>query len=480
MKSFASRQQFLLVITILFAYILTACQSLTSSEQAELLDQLLDPNTATVSVALEAIEASNEETFIAPLIDLLWANQIGVLENAALSDIAAVLESLGVEEAEEDWVFLTDWYAQFKQPPPDGYLEWKSKLYAELDPEFGELFTAPVADEFQLGEVVWGGVKKDGIPSLDYIEQVPILDVDGYTPKDAVFGISINGDHRAYPLRVMDWHEMANDIVGGVPIALTYCTLCGSAIVYETEHPAADKPFVFGSSGLLYRSNKLMFDRQTNTIWSQITGKPVMGPLVGQVDHLELVPIVITTVEEWAAQHPDATILPMETGFFRDYTAGAAYGDYFARDTLLFPVGAVDERLPAKSQVFALEVGDGAKAYPVESFAQESVINDAVSGENVVLIGASSNINVYGYSYELEYITYSAGGEIRAYERGENTFRLSADGMILDDADRVWQITEDALLGPNGELLKRLAGHVSFWFGWQSFFPETAVYGTGQ
>ncbi|MEM9777568.1 MAG: DUF3179 domain-containing protein, partial [Chloroflexota bacterium] len=401
-------------------------------------------------------------------------------ENAALTDISAVLENMSGDEVEEDWVFLVDWYAKSKHPPPSGYLAWKGRLYGELHPDFSGLFAEPATAEFQLGEVVWGGVAKDGIPSLDYLEQVPISEVRGYTPKDAVFGVSINGEHKAYPLRVMDWHEMANDVVGGVPIALSYCTLCGSAIVYRTDHPVQDEPLVFGSSGLLYRSNKLMFDRKTNTVWNQLTGRPVMGPLVGKVDQLEVFPVVITTKEAWTAQHPDSTILPIDTGFFRDYSSGAAYGEYFARDTVLFPVGEIDDRLSAKEQVYALEIEGATKAYPIKTFAQEPIINDEIDGTAVVLVAASSEVNVHGYSYQLEYITYSVGGEIRAFERGDQTFSLSADGLIVDETGAVWDISEEGLLNPNGEMLDRLGGHVSFWFGWQSFFPETAVYGSGE
>ncbi len=464
-------------LTLIFSSLFTGCGALTEAEQTDLLNRLLEPDSAAFSATLGQIVDADDRAFIAPLIDLVWADQIGVIEGDRSAEILLALERLSNEEIEGDWVDWVSWYAQSAHDPPAGYVAWKGELFGGLDSEFAEFFDGPVEDEFRVEEVVWGGVKKDGIPSLDFLEQVPILEAEGYTPKDAVFGISINGDHRAYPLRVMDWHEMANDVVGGVPIALTYCTLCGSAIVYKTASSASAEPVVFGSSGLLYRSNKLMFDRQTNTLWSQLSGRPVMGPLVEQVEPLEMVPIVITTVEAWAEQHPDSTILPLETGFFRDYTAGAAYGEYFVRDELLFPLGEIDDRLPAKSQVFALEVGENATAYPLDLFAQKPIINDTVGRTNVVLIAASSNINVYGYSYELEYITYSAGGEIRAYERGEQMFGLSAEGELIDENGEAWQVQEEALVNVNGERLERLSGHVSFWFGWQSFFPETAVYG---
>ena len=128
----------------------------------------------------------------------------------------------------------------------------------------------------RLEEVVWGGVQFDGIPSLDNATMINADKADYLLDTDLVFGIEINGDARAYPLRIMGWHEMANDVIGGVPVALAYCTLCGSGILYETLLEGSDDPLVFGSSGLLYRSNKLMFDRTTNSLWNQFSGEPVV------------------------------------------------------------------------------------------------------------------------------------------------------------------------------------------------------------
>ena len=113
---------------------------------------------------------------------------------------------------------------------------------------------------------------------------------------DLVFGIEINGDARAYPLRIMGWHEMVNDVIGGVPVALAYCTLCGSGILFDTQLEGTDEPLVFGSSGLLYRSNKLMFDRKTNSLWNQFSGEPVVGPLVGSDIKLKVRPITLSLI----------------------------------------------------------------------------------------------------------------------------------------------------------------------------------------
>ena len=468
----------LLCLSFFLCAFTAACSSLSESEQVALLQQLRSTEPTKFSAALAQIVANDASEFVGPLIDLLWADQVGYLLGGDSAEIGTALRSISGQELEDSWEIWLNWYATTNHLPPSGYFPWKRDLFNELSSEFSAFFLEPVDPALRLEEIAWGGVAKDGIPSLNYLQQLPIAEAKGYSPSDAVFGISINGDHRAYPLRIMDWHEMANDVVGGVPLALTYCTLCGSAIVYKTDLANLDETLEFGSSGLLYRSNKLMYDRQTNTIWNQLTGKPVMGPLVGQIEQLELLPIVITTVAAWAEQHPTATILPLETGHFRDYTPGTAYGEYFVRDELLFPVGEIDQRLDAKEQVFALEIDGSAKAYPLTVFAEQPIINDTVGETDVVLIAENTRLNVYGYSYELEHITYSAGNEIRVFASDGFTFERLEDGTIVDAQNRTWQMTEAALLGSNEEMLERRSGHISFWFGWQSFFPTTEVYST--
>ena len=128
-------------------------------------------------------------------------------------------------------------------------------------------------------EIAWGGVLVDGIPALDNPRMTTASAASYLNPDDPVFGVEINGDARAYPLRIANWHEMVNDVVGGVPVSLAYCTLCGSGILFDGRVAGRAEPFTFGSSGLLYRSNKLMYDRQTDSLWEQLAGHPVTGSL---------------------------------------------------------------------------------------------------------------------------------------------------------------------------------------------------------
>ncbi len=219
--------------------------------------------------------------------------------------------------------------------------------------------------------------------------------------------------------------------------------------------------FVFGSSGLLFRSNKLMYDRNTNSLWHSLTGEPVVGPLANSGIKLTRLPVVVTTWRQWREDHPATKVLSANTGYSRDYSPGAAYGAYFASPDTMFPVWQRSRLLPAKSFVFALTVNGAPKAYPLDALERDRVVNDAVGEVTVVLVADAT------------------GRTVRVYRRGERTFRRGAsDRELVDERGAVWRVTEDDLVSADGaEPLERLAGHVAYWFGWFAFNPRTLVYG---
>jgi hypothetical protein len=277
----------------------------------------------------------------------------------------------------------------------------------------------------------------------------------------------------------MDWHEMANDTVGGVPVSIAYCTLCGAAIAYDGR--ASDgNVYDFGSSGFLFRSNKLMYDRQTRTLWNQLTGEPVLGELADDEVTLDFFPIVLTTWSAWQAQHPDTVVIDPETGFNRPYEPGAAYADYFASPELMFPVWNRDERFEEKDQIYAMRINGVPKAYELDALVLEQVVNDTIVGTNLVLVATGEIVTVSGRSVRQNRDrAYTAGSEVRAYERGAYQFSATDDPAVLrDEAGQLWQVTEEALVAANGQALPRLSGHLAYWFGWYSFFPNTLIYPT--
>ncbi len=367
--------------------------------------------------------------------------------------LLAALQQLAGTEIQRDWKAWIEWQEERTEIRPyRGFTTLKADILAAVDSNFRGFLYRGVRHEIRIEEIVWGGVKKDGIPALVNAKQIPARDATYLTGQELVFGVSINGDSRAYPLRILNWHEMFNDVVGGVPVSLAYCTLCGSGILFDARVRGRRKPFVFGSSGLLYRSNKLMYDTATKSLWNQFTGRPVVGKLVGSDIELKVLPVVITSWQDWLATHPDTTVLSLETGFQRDYRPGRAYAEYFASPELMFPVVVRDRRLAPKDRIFVLRDGDNEMAWALSLFRGGAVIHDRVGSLEVVLIGNSETETV------------------RAYESGGRVFSVvEADPSLLEHDGASWAVTEDVLQGPSGERLDRLPGHVAFWFAWQSY-----------
>ena len=248
---------------------------------------------------------------------------------------------------------------------------------------------------------------------------------------------------------------MVNDTLGGVPVSLPYCTLCGAGILFDGRVAGRATPFTFGSSGLLWRSNKLMYDRQTDSLWNQFTGRPVTGKLTGSATALAVLPLVTTSWRAWRRAHPETTVLSLDTGFVRDYGPGIAYRGYFASPQLYFPAGVGDSRLAPKDKVFGLRTTGGVKAWPLALFAGGAVLHDSVGLIEVVLVGNAEH------------------EEVRAYEAEGRRFTQPAAGILRDSAGD-WAIEEALLRGPGGRTLPRLSGHVAYWFAWAGYFPDTA------
>jgi hypothetical protein len=443
---------------------------------------LSDDPPARVRDALARVVATNDQRFIPVLIELYRFNQLGLVGTFPREEYIDALESLTGQTFGLSWPAWVEWYGHTDLEPPPGFASWKGRKLVLIDPGFGEFLRSDHPSRIRIEEIQWGGVVVDGIPALDNPAMLTAAEADYLDSGDAVFGIYINGEARAYPLRILDWHEMANDVVGGVPVSLAYCTLCGAAIAYDGRGPDGTT-YTFSSSGFLYRSNKLMYDRQTRTLWNQLTGEPVLGRLADQEDLLlNLLPVVLTTWAEWQTRHPDTLVVDVNTGFARDYRAGAAYGDYFSAAETMFPVWQRSDLLDTKEQIYAVRIDGIPKAYPIQALIEAAVLNDGIimgdgSETAVVLIAPRDQILIDGQSRRAGSVSYSPGAEVRAYERGSHTFSSGPDDQtLLDENGRVWQIGEEALTGPDEETLARLDGHLAYWFGWFAFFPNSQVY----
>lgn len=346
-------------------------------------------------------------------------------------------------------------------PHPD-YVVYKGAVYGFIDPRMSEFFQPGIRATIRLDEIDWGGVKVNGIPPLRYPKHVPAREASYLKDGHVVFGVVAGGEARAYPKRILAWHEMAHDRLGSIELTIVYCTLCGVVMPYESV--IGGKRVTFGTSGLLYRSNKLMFDEETKSLWSTLEGKPVVGPLVDSGLSLRMRPVVTTTWGEWRRMHPDTTVLSLDTGYKREYSEGAAYREYFATDRLMFQVPQTDRRLKNKAEVLALLVPspDGRRqplALAVEFLRKHPVYHAEMGGLRMVF-------------------TTTRDGANRAYDAGGRRFsRLSGPDEIEDAGGRRWRMTEDALVAVDqpSERLPRLAAARAFWFGWYAQFPETEL-----
>ena len=376
--------------------------------------------------------------------------------------IVAALERLtGAKAGREwgDWMLWQEANPQLGVAP--GFARLQARVFMLIDPNFKVFLDGTKPHDIRLEEIAWGGVLKDGIPALTNPRLITPAQAGYLGAADLVFGVEIAGDARAYPLRILDWHEMFNEVIGGVPVSLADCTLCGSGILFETTVTGQAEPFVFGSSGFLYRSNKLMYDTATHSLWNQFTGRPVVGPLTGSGIELKTRPVVITRWADWLARHPDTKVLAKETGYRRNYAPGAAYNDYFKSPDLMFPTNVDQSKLKQKDYVFALRSSGQDKAWPLKLFAGGAVLNDQTGALELVLIGDAATRTV------------------RAYRRMGQTFEKTARADEVAAGGQTWKVTEEALVAASGETLSRLPGHIAYWFAWNGYLGKTGELATG-
>ncbi len=225
-----------------------------------------------------------------------------------------------------------------------------------------------------------GGPPRDGIQALNYPKFIAANDAQNLRDDDRVLGVALNGMAKAYPIRILDQHEIVNDIFPDQPVVVTYCPLCGSGISFDAM---IDGRRTFGVSGLLYNSDVLLFDRQSESLWSQILGTAVSGPLKGR--ELSSIPTLNTTWGKWKAMHPNTLALSEKTGHNADYRR-EVYGDYHRQSGLYFSVENRSNLYHNKARVIGLEIDGVAKAYPFVELAFEGTpIQDRVNGVEVTV-----------------------------------------------------------------------------------------------
>ena len=271
-------------------------------------------------------------------------------------------------------------------------------------------------------EIISGGPPRDGIPALSDPSLIAAEDAHYLEPTDRIVGISLKGQARAYPIAILNWHEIVNDSIEGLRIAVTYCPLCGTAVAFDATIDGS--PTDFGVSGLLYNNDVLLYDRETESLWSQILGEAISGEQVGK--KLATLPLSHTTWRDWRSKHPDTLVLSDDTGHFRDYQRDPYAGYEKSRHTFFAVNNTAPDYYHPKEVVVGLGIDGVYKAYPFVELEKQgkSRFSDSVNG------------NRFNFTW--------------------------------DSANRSVTITDS-----NGQLV---AGIQGYWFAWFAFHPDTEVY----
>ena len=269
-----------------------------------------------------------------------------------------------------------------------------------------------------------GGPPKDGIPAIDLPEFLTVRQAGFLNPADRVLGVTYNGMSKAYPVCILNYHEIVNDEFQGESVVITYCPLCGTGMAFHADISGQARSF--GVSGLLYNSDMLLYDRESGSLWSQLMKQAISGPLKGE--KLQQIPLAHTTWRDWQKQHPQTQVLSTRTGYSRDYTS-TPYPGYSSSDVVMFPVNNQAAQYHPKEQVLGIEIGTTFKAYPFSELAKydSSVLHDMVAGQKL----------------EVQYDP------------------VNRTGKILD------------------ENRKEIPTVISFWFAWVAFHPESEVFKAG-
>lgn len=354
------------------------------------------------------------------------------------------------------------WYAYLwnkEQNLHPNYAYFKSQLHKEIDPKFENYFQGRQSQSLiRLDEIRWGGVVQDGIPPLRNPEMIVSREARYLQDNHIVFGIEVNGEARAYPKRILAWHEMFTDTIQGIPVAGVYCTLCGTVILYKTTVNGVQHKM--GTSGFLYRSNKLMYDQSTQSLWSTLEGKPVVGPLVGQNIQMQYLSVVTTTWGEWKKRHPETTVLSLNTGHKRDYGEGVAYKDYFSDDFLMFNVQRSDNRLKNKQAILAIKLPEFPKekvAISTKFLKKNKVFHFTIGTKNLVVFTDKTGAN-------------------RVFHAHQTRFKKNKSSTQVQDTNgHIWTIYENELVAQDGTVYERINSFNAFWFGWLAAYPDTIL-----
>lgn len=332
-------------------------------------------------------------------------------------------------------------------------------------------------------EIRSGGPPRDGIRSIDDPKFISPEDAGEWlADNEPVIALEINGDARAYPLQIITWHEIVNDTVGDVPVVVTFCPLCNSALAFDRR--VDGQVFEFGVSGLLRNSDLIMYDRTTETLWQQFTGVGIVGHLTGT--NLTFLATSIVSFADFRSAHPDGLILSRDTGLRGSYGRNpyAGYDTYqsslSAGGNLILFDGELDGRLAAADRVVTVSLEDAGLdvAYPVTMLSKLGVINDTQGGQDLVVFFKPGTASALGASVIAEAEDVGATGVFDPWLDGQKlTFRVDGERIVDNETGSAWDILGQSIDGPlAGKSLSPVVHGDHFWFSWAAFKPDTVIY----
>jgi len=326
-------------------------------------------------------------------------------------------------------------------------------------------------------EILSGGPPKDGIPAIDNRRFVGVEAADAWLePKEPIILFQIGDDVRAYPIQIVMWHEIVNDTVGGVPVVVTFCPLCNTAIAFERT--VESKELTFGTTGRLRFSNLIMYDRQTESWWQQATGEAIAGEFTGK--RLDFRPASIVPWEDFRSANPDAKVLSRKTGFSRSYGQNPYAGyDDVDNSPFLYEGPKTPDTLPPMARVLTVDsASDEAVAYPYDILRRERVVNDTVGGKPVVVLWEPGTTSALDEGNVATGRDVGSGAVFSRSVGGRTLTFCSEGGRIVDEqTGSEWNPLGRAVGGElEGRKLERVVSIDHFWFSWAAFRPDTRVY----
>lgn len=322
-----------------------------------------------------------------------------------------------------------------------------------------------------MDEVISGGVPRDGIPPIDNPQFVDVQTVVDLSAQSPLIALEIDGDARAYPLEVLTRHEIVNDVVGNVPVAVTFCPLCNSAIVFDRR--VGDQVLRFGVSGNLRYSDLIMWDNLTESWWQQLTGEAIVGEYRGQM--LKMVHSQLVSFEVFKGRYPHGRVLRGPLGGY----GRNPYTGYDSSATPFLFQGPVDNRLFATERVLAAELDGQAVAYAFSTIRDNPVINDRVRGTDIAVFWQAGAVSALDAA-DIE-SSKDVGMALmfdRTLPSGDILTFCSHEGGFVDiETGSRWNIWGEAIAGPlAGTRLQQLHAYPHFWFAWAAFQPETTLF----